>query len=1828
MNKRILSFFVMLLLMPIAMNADSYTSLWKQYAVSREKDLPMSCKGILNQIIQKAAAEKEYGHLLKAELLTAALQTEVSPDSLETEVQRLSLYEQRAEGKDSILAAIYQAALGKIYKENKRLGEDYERKSKEYFSLALKAPEQLAVRSAVDFSPFIVNGVDSKIFSNDLLHVIGLEAQEYKLLHDYYQSHGARAAACICAYLQTQKDRNEDVNLVRKSKYLQTIDSLIHEYQDLPQAGELAIEHYNFLDGATDATAEDKIKYINYALSRWGTWPRMNILRNAQSDLTQPSFNVSIGDEMSMPKSPRKVLINSIRNISSLTMRVWRLSVKGDTKLEPASVKGFAKLMVGATPVPEATQTRRYFGIPDYKVTTDSMAIVGLPVGVYLVEFSTDNSSIKPQRGLLHVSDVFVMHEAIADHTVLFQAVSATTGKPIPEVKIRLTTTDIYSSDNKKSTEVIVCNKEGEAKYQYKSRQPDLIYAYTDGDNAGPELYLNGRFTYYNDQRDRQEVALYTDRKLYRPGQTVHVAALTYTNKKHEDLCVDGNKSVTFVLRDANNKVVAEKQSVSDRFGSTSVDFVLPSSGLTGQFSVRCNDGLGNVTYFSVEEYKRPTFQVEFDPVRQKYQDGDSLTVTGHAKSFAGIPVQGAHVKYVVTRRPSLWWWYRARRDNDLVVARDTVKTETDGSFSVRFLMELPDASMDDPNPRFYHFDVEAEVTDVAGETQRSEIALPLSTRPTAFSCDLPDKFERDSLQSLTFSYMNNAGEKIEGKVRFSIDGTDGSHAAEANRKVDIASRIASLSSGRHRLWAVCGTDTIKKEFVVFTMNDKHPAIETHDWFYQSSEEFPRNGKPVYIQVGSSDAGQYVFYTIFSGQKLLEKGVIAQSNAVKTRKITYKEEYGDGVVLNFAWVKFGKMYSHRAEIRKPLSDKRLVLKWTTFRDRLTPGQSEEWTLNVSSPAGEAVKAQLMATLYDMSLDKIRAHSWQFTPYLYRSLPQTRWLGGNFQAVGFYGFMGYKLLVQNALDFSHFDGEVFPSPRFGAGEVLRTIDQKRGAPMLMAKAAAAEDLADNTVRIGFAESRATGEQMPEKNQSTGQVRENLTETAFFFPCLQSDSRGNVKIRFTLPESITTWRFIGLAHDSLMNHGILEGQAVAQKDVMLQPNLPRFLRAGDRADLAARIFNASDMRKEGSVKLQLIDPATDRTVAEYSKSFAVESNQTVAVNFDFQTSQLQSSASGTAVYICKMIASGRNFSDGEQHYLPVLPDREFVTTTVPITLNAPGTKTVDVAELFPVKEKTNKLTVEYTDNPAWLMIQALPTVAETDEKNAISLAAAFYANSISQHMMNQSAAIRKVVQAWKQETGSSQSLLSNLQKDEDLKSLIMEETPWVRDADRETDQKQQLINFFDESNTAYRLHSELSSLQQLQNPDGSFSWWPGMRGSVYMTTAVVRILVRLNHMIGNQQTTASMLQSAFKFLDRRVTEEVVELKKLEKKGTKHLFPSNTVCEYLYANALARRASTADVRYLVGLLEKVPSALSIYGKANSAVILSQYGKSVKAKEYLQSLSEYTVYREDLGRYYDTPKAQESWFDYRIPTQVAAIEALKALQPEKTEYISEMQRWLLQEKRTQSWDTPINSVEAVYAFLDGQNATDLSAKENAVIRLDGARMDLSDATAGLGYVKGSETGKNMKTVSIEKSSAGTSWGAVYAQYFQTSSAIAGHAAGFTVSREVIGRPDLKVGDRVKVRITVQADRDYDFVQIVDKRAACLEPVSQLSGYHDGYYCSPRDHSTHYYFDRMAKGKHVIETEYYIDRSGKYQTGTCTVQCAYSPEFMGRTAGQQLEIK
>ncbi len=1844
--KKSIVLLLMLLTCSMVTFADDYDALWKQVKKAAENDLPKTEIELLNKISSKATKEKQYGQLLAAEMLTVGLQTQISPDSLQPAAERLQLKAEEAEKTDGVLAAVYYASLGKLYGSSYRMGENRLTKSHQFFAKALANPAALAAHQDVEYEPLVKVEKGSKVFNHDLLHVIGCEAGDYRTLHDYYEQSGNRAAACMTALWLVKEYKFGD-------ERGQALDSLLALYGDLPEACEVALLKYDYLKSQKKMTPRELKAYAQESLVRWSSWPRSIAFTNHINELTTSLFNVDLGNKRELPNRERKVKLTTLRNIQEWEMHVSRVNVPGDTELTTYREKDIKKLRSLITEKDVFVERRSYTDKEDCDIFEDSITLKGLPLGTYLIEFMSNNGKIETPLRLLFVSDLQLLLQEQSRNELRMVVVNATTGQPVPGAKVMMWDSPRYGKA--RETQTVTVDAQGECVENFKKGIPDYFYVFTDKDKSCPSDWQSTSYSYYEERELINRTSVYTDRRLYRPGQTVHVSVIAHQVKNGTITSALPNDQMRVSLRDANRKLVKEMPVTTDEYGTASVDFTLPTSGLTGTFTIEARGMSSGNTTIQVEEYKRPTFEIIMPTYEEKYVAGDTVVVTAHAKTYAGVPVQGAKVKYTVSRQQALWWsWYGGAENTELL--KDEVVTDDQGAFQMRMPMILPDEKQQASGywwrcARFYQIKASAVVTDIGGESHEGSMTLPIGTKPTAFNSDLPEKALEDSLQTVTFNYWNAAGKAIDGTVKYSFD-KGKELTTPANKPVKI-----SLKSGRHTLKAVCGTDTLEQQVIVFSMKDKRPVIHTHDWFYISDTTFPRDGSPVYVQVGASYEPQHIVYSILSGDDVLEKGVIDQNSAITTRKFTYKEEYGSGITLNYAWVRDGQVYTHSASIYKPLPDKRLKAEWKTFRNRLTPGQTEEWTLMVKKPDGKPAKAQLMATLFDKSLDQIRKHSWSLYLGLSQSLPSTSWNMLTYDNLSVSYAESATIKYVDRLDYSclnriYFDtyGEFYVG-NYGdrRGRMMKT-GAARADMMMAAEPMAVSEAEDKVTIRGYgkvqdvdeAENSLKKKTENDDSKASPQMRENLNETAFFYPTLQTDENGVVSMKFTLPESLTTWRFMGIAHDQDMNNTYIENEAIAQKTVMVQPNMPRFIRQGDQATLSARLFNTSEKAVKGTAKLELLQPETEKVVYSKTQTYSIAANGSSNVQF---TIDAQPQTFDAPLYICRVSAVGDGYSDGEQHYLPILSGEEWVTNTVPFTQHDPGTKTIDLTKIIPENVRSTKLTVEYTNNPAWLMIQALPYVSNPNDKNAISLVCAYYANSLAQSILNASPKIKQIIELWGKETGSETSLMSNLQKDQDLKELVLNETPWVLDAENEAEQKAALVRFFDENNIRQILSSTLSKLKDLQKSDGSWSWWEGMSGSPYMTMSVTTTLIRLNQMIGEQSDTKKMLSKAFDFMDDYIADEVKELKKLEKKGIKDLRPSELAVDYLYSVALCGRSLSSSAKsnhdYLVKLLAKKTRELTIYGKAVSAIILGKNGYTDKANTYLQSIKEYSVYTEEMGRYFDTRKAYYSWFDYKIPTEVAAIEAYKILLPEDKQTVEDMQRWLLMSKRTQAWDTPINSVNAVYAFLGNQEQTMTTLQdqgENTVLKVDGKALELPQATAGVGYVKTSKTDGEMKSFEAEKTSSGTSWGAVYAQFFQPVTEIADAASGITVTRELIPlsqttkQPNaqttsFKVGDKVKVRITVKADRDYDFVQVLDKRAACLEPVKQLSGYHWGYYCAPKDYTTAYYFDRLSKGTHVVETEYFIDREGEYQTGTCTAQCAYAPEYTGRSQGLKLKV-
>lgn len=1844
--KKLLSIIAISLLLAIELPAQTFSSLWAQVDKASKQDRPKTTLVALRQVESKAVKEKQYGHLIASLFSQIIYQQQISADSVSNTIARIQTKATQLRKSDRIASLMFYVAMREMENSNRLIidslglynayrgfGKKNEGKSLVAELLADKTvAAQLTRNDAVkDFTPLVLQREGSRYFNHDLISLIASTLDDYEPLIDYYLQSGNRKAACIASARMLANS----IDGYRSDKALVArADSLIALFADLQECGALAIKKYDLMV-STGFSAEEKVKWIDEALSKWAKWQEIDYLHNERNFLTVPEVRFTLPAQTFRPAQNVMVDLFKLRNISKVQFAITpvRNCPKGvlETVSRTRKYASIKSYLVHS----QARKVEKDFGKhQEYEVFKDSVCLGRLPLGTYYVSMTCDGKKYNYTEFLLFVTDLKVISLPLSAKEMRYVVVNATTGKPVPAAKLYVKT-----SKNDKET-VYTTDSKGECVLGKGSF--NCYVSATKGDDKAllsASIYNSFNSIYRNNGSVTRHT-IFTDRGIYRPGQTVHVSLLAYNVTKGVETAVDAGQNVKVSLYDANYNSIGEATVTTNEYGVAATEFTLPEKTLSGLFHIRTASGSES---FRVEEYVRPTFEVSIPRPKVNYRQGDTITVKGTAKAYSGAPLGNARVVYNVNRQQS--WWWRMTGEGNKPLLSDTVTTDMQGNFEIRMPMLMPEDNASDEAkqagrwwicpPRFYDIVAEATVTDIAGESHSASLSLPISNRESILTSNIKEMMLRDSVNTVTFTRRNQAGTEITGLVSVAIDGRKISDV-EVGKAFTLP---RNLASGVHSLLAICEKDTIKQSFVIFSMDDKRPVISTPDWYYLSSNRFSsEKGKPVYVQFGSSKRDSYAYYALFSGDKVLESGSVKIDSSLVTRQFEYKEEYGDGVCLSLAWVRDGVLYEHSATITKPLADKSLSMKWTTFRNRLQPGQRETWTLSITDSEGNPADANVMATLFDKSLEAIMPFSWHFSDprHIYvasQSWQTARSFPNNFHGYATYKHRDYTSLAFDALDRTYLSFGCFFSIEEVSRPLMRSsakqsVGVNNMGMVLMAKKEMAAPMIER-------HSEAVTEDMAEASEEQiGKdvaFREKLGETAFFLSDVRTDANGVATLSFTLPESVTTWRFLAFANDKNMRFGMMKDEVVAQKQLMIQPRMPRFLREGDKCSVPASIANLTEKVLDVKVRLMLLNAETGESVAIYNNKVEVKPGESSAVNFDIDSKGLEGK-----MLVAKWIADAGTFSDGEQHYLPVLSAKELMLDTRTFVLQSPGEKEVDIKSLLPLNAEKARLSVEYTDAPEWLLIQSLPQIADPADDNAISLVASYYANTLASHIAKSNPDIAKAVREWTQDYSSLESPLA---KNEELRQTILAETPWIINANDETAQRKQLYRLFDASLLASRQAFALQHLQALQLADGGFSWWKGMESSRYMTVAVMQTLLRLNTMVGNRTAYNGIITNAFRYLDKEIAKDVKCMKEAKKKKNEPWISSFDL-DYLYCRAIYNGKMSAsvkaDIDFMMAYIVKNTHYLDMQSKAGAAIILSRFGNKKAADEYLQSIIEHTVYKEDMGRYFDSYRAAYSWADYRIPTQTSVIEAIKALRPEQRQTISEMQRWLLQSKRTQAWDTPVNAINAIYAFLGPDFA--LRHGMQAEISLGTKTLKPDTYASALGYEKVSTELDNHSAFSplssavapslkIEKKSDGESWANVFLQYVVPASDAKDAANGISIRRELSSKA-LKVGDKVTVTITINADRDYDFVTVTDQRPACLEPVNQISGYRNGCYQVMRDSQSQYHFGKLSKGKHVVQTEYYVSRAGDFTAGTATVQCAYAPEFAGRTGGKTISSR
>ena len=1892
MKIRYLSLIVLLVMSVFApMQAQTYDNLWKELEVLERKDLPKSVISEAMKIYDKAKAEQNVPQMMKAYLTAMQYRSLLTPDSLKVDMNGLEQWASQTGSMED--KAILYSILGEM-----TMPADV-KKGLGYLQASLKDKDRLLLIPVEKLRPMVRVGEASKRYFRDNLYNL-LARRAIQIMQQYRWQAAAKAnqtnslsvdmtdmdqfvtyqfvpvSDCdlTAAVMQTYQSllKAYDTETEREGWLLTGIDALnylyrnfsgnfsndvcqqelrkwIHTYPAVKTVPEAYLALAQFLQYQNNQV--ERLRIVREGIAGYPRYEGINQLKNIEKEILNASLSLEIAT--AYPGEQQSVKVN-YKNLTGITLQLYKVNLPVTSAVLQNRTTHFESKYA-------RLQREEHFSLKpttDYLNVDTTLTIQAPQAGIYFLKAVPDGKKGVSDGTLMNVTALKTIYRPLPDGTLELVVVNAVSGQPVSEAEVTIYT---EKGGGYSPQQTYQADKQGTLKLDFLNSNKYWYNAHTAADNAMPILNLWKNDYYYKESKKKEVLQLFTDRSIYRPGQTVYVSGLAYEMEK-DSTRVLADKKYTVSLYDANNNETGKVEVRTNGFGSFSGQFVLPSPCLTGYFSLRAAD---TSVSFKVEEYKRPTFDVTFEPVKVEYQVGDSIEVAGMAKTFAGAPVQNARVHYNISRSYAWVWRFMGRGS-----ARweGEAMTDADGKFSVPVHFEIDSDRRESPL-WYYTYNIQADVTDGAGETQQANLSLPLGSTSMVLNMDnLPDNLVKEKKLEIKLTAMNLSGEPVDTPVTYQVvemeEQKDGQEkegrkvltgTVEANKSF-VPEAIYALPSGNYRL-KLSAKDTqgrectASKNFLLFSLNDKRPPFVITDWFYQDGLEFDA-ASPATVYIGSSEKNVYLLYDVFAGNKRLESKRIELSDSVVSFRFPYKKEYGDGILVSMAFVKDGRLYSHNARIMKPAPEKKLQLKWTTFRDKLRPGQQEEWKLTVLYPDGSPAEAEMLATMYDASLDKIySAHKLDFGVDFHYVVPLTYWNTSYMRNAYLYVDFPLKRFRAVPLEYSEL---IIPStgrmeavvvgyggsPRATLTGALKIRGRSAANAVMNQEAVTDMVLQEEMVETSAQEKVEMGSS--EELAETGdiQIRENFAETAFFYPQLRTNEKGEVSISFVLPESLTRWKFMGLAHTRNVDYGKIEATATASKEFMLQPNMPRFVRVGDKANIAASLMNLSDKGVKGTVRMELFNPETEKVFYSQKQKFDVKGGETGHVNFTFEVGDKY------AVMACRMVADGDTFSDGEQRYIPVLTDKQWVTETVPLNVNGEGAHIFSLENLFNKHSKTaseQRLTVEFTAHPAWYAVQALPVVANPQNEDALSWATAYYAHSLAACIVKENPRIKQIFDSWKAQSGTKETFMSNLQKNQELKNILLAETPWLTEATNEAEQKQRIATLFDLNTMNSQLAVSVEKLGELQNADGAWSWYKGMQGSRYVTTQVMEMLVRLNALTHQDADSRMqpMIQKGFEYLGKQAAEEYKSMKEAEKKGAVGLRPSEQVLRYLYICVLDGKAPVDKKvnQYFIDKLSGEGKELTIYGKALGAIILQQAGKVAEAKLFMQSLMEYSVVTDEMGRYFDTPKARYSWFSYKIPTEVAAMEAIQRITKD-TKAIDEMKRWLLKQKQTQTWETLIATADAVYALM-ATGASDLLANTGGVEITLGKEMIRTPVDDAIGYIKKTVIGDvmNIKKVRVDKEGTGMGWGAVYAQYLESMDQIGEQGNGLSVSRQLYKGDEalnesapLKVGDKITVRLTVKADRDMDFVQIKDDRAACMEPLQAVSGFRWsnglGYYQATKDASTQFFIDQMRKGTYVIEYQVYVNRTGEYQTGIATVQSAYAPEFGGHTGGYRVMVE
>lgn len=1767
-------------------------------------------------------------------------------------------------------------------------------KIKQELTASLQPAALLQQTPVSEFKPILEIGANSAELRPTLYDFLAGRAIDIQPSETFYRE--------LLAFRQTQPNKQaylldeldylrykyQDGNTVQANQqYQAALDSLMKAYAGTELSNEIRIAQVELLQrmpyradwkNYSDSLNRRQYEICKEGIERFPGYSRTGILKNALARLTQPQMTMQANRTV-YPGEPMQISLK-YTNVPKITLRIYeslRMPQNAFDSYDNPGNKG--KKTIGKL-VKEVA-----FTLPATAPYIETDTVLFIPTdnrpGLYECVISAPGRSANTLKSfqiqnVFSVTRLATVHRNLPSRQTEVWVTDYETGKPVSEAHVT------YYARSEKGLQplgTIRADKEGLCRLPFEQK----IAAYRamlPGDTAALPTFIYPSGTYQPDEKNPIQLSLFTDRGIYRPGQSLFFKGIAYVEGTDDPHVVSG-QSFTVLLRDANGKEIAHKSLKTDAFGSFNGEFTLPRQTLSGNFTLEANQTRRS---FRVEEYKRPTFRIDIDPLREEVSFGRPVVIRGKAETFSGVALQTGQVTWQINSRP---FWFRGFVPGNYMytsnqIANGTASIDDKGNFTLTF---TPEREAGFSNLPFYSsYELVATLTDSKGETEEARYTFSVGDTGILLSIDLPAVVEKDSAKAIVSAYTIN-GQKAAATGTFIIRALTerlpqndfeetryeaGNQVASGNFSTGEAigtSVFRSLPAGRYRLEATAKDQAGQRvkgqaDFVLYGRHDKRPPVFSPTWLIKEKTSCLPGEEAVFV-FGTSEKEAYILYEIFSNGQTEEKKLIKMSDENRTFRIPFKAAYGEGFVASFTFVKDGKMYATTIPVERRRPDRRITILPETFRDHLLPGSQESWTFRLLDADSTAVAAEVLASMYDASLDELLPFRWTFSPVPYVYLPVPRFTEGNgFSKAWQYENANIAWVKVPEYQFDRLNWQGVLS----FGRRYNFYNLARGNGMLMKSAQAAPAMAADAASVVEEKEEAGALMEPEVVRQEGvadiiaeeaiaspsPLRENFAETAFFYPVLVTNPAGDVSFRFTVPQSNTTWKLQLLAQTKDLKYGYWSKKVVTSKPLMVLPNLPRFMRQGDEVTITTQIINQSDKNIEGRVRLELFDPANDQPIVCLSKSqkpFALSADSMTTARWTVPV------PSRISLIGCRIIADSDNGSDGEQHLIPVLSNQVLITESTPFYLDQTREKQIRLPGSS--QSAPFRLTLELSANPVWYAIQALPTLTQPAKEDVLSWFASYYSNTLAASIVKAHPRIRQVIGQWTAQGGNASTLLSNLEKNEELKNILLEETPWVLAAENETEQKARLSLLFDLNRADNLRETALQQLIQQQTEEGGWSWFKGFPASRLITQSILKgmaQLVELNAVEYGQQEKEMQIK-ALNFLDRSILSDYEQQKK-QNKNLQDITPSPLQVSYLYVRSAYRDIpewgeAREAIRFYTAQAEKSWQKQSLYGKGEIALLMYRNGKKEAANEILAWLRKTATVSEEMGMYWANNRRGTDYFTSPLEVHTLLMSAFREINPSARE-TDLLKQWLLNQKRTQSWESVPATVNAIYALvLTG--ADWLDQNNTCTVQWGGHTFQTAGAgsEAAIGYLKEvidqQEITPAMKELTVRKNGNAPAWGAVYTQYFEPLTAVkqqkgvlnverklfieSNSGTGLQISPVTADRP-LRVGDKVIVRLTIRTDRELDYVFLKDLRAGCFEPANQLSGAEFWnqiwYYRSPEDVSENFFFNRLPAGTFVLEYAVYVARTGQYAGGISTIQCMYAPEFISHTEGGVLKVE